>query len=297
VTTGAAVVVPAGVLPEVPVGAALAVVRRDALGRICEVAELGRGDRSRRYPLASVTKLLTAYAVLVAVEEGAVELDEPAGPPGATVRHLLAHASGLGFEGSAPVTRVGGRRIYSNEGFELLAGHLTAATGLPFDRYLAEAVCEPLGLRATSLDGSAAYGAVSTTADLAVFAGELLGAASGRDGVLAAATGAELVQVQFPGLAGVLPGVGRFDPLDWGLGVEHTFGRPGHWAGRRLSTAAVGHFGRSGTFLWADPVAGVACVYLGEQPFGPWARQAWPVLGDAVLAATASRPTRSASPA
>ena len=46
-------------------------------------------------PWASVTKLLTGLALLVAVEEGTVDLDEPAGPPGSTLRHLLAHASGL----------------------------------------------------------------------------------------------------------------------------------------------------------------------------------------------------------
>ena len=31
------------------------------------------GDTAREFPLASVTKLLSAYAVLVAVEEGAVD--------------------------------------------------------------------------------------------------------------------------------------------------------------------------------------------------------------------------------
>ncbi|TXS08767.1 hypothetical protein EAO68_32250 [Streptomyces sp. wa22] len=53
------------------------------------------GPTAHRFPLASVTKPLAAYAALVAYEEGAVELDEPAGPEGSTVRHLLAHTSGL----------------------------------------------------------------------------------------------------------------------------------------------------------------------------------------------------------
>jgi CubicO group peptidase (beta-lactamase class C family) len=54
------------------------------------------GDVMRPFRLASVTKPLTARAAQVAVEEGAVELDTPAGPPGATVRHLLAHTAGYG---------------------------------------------------------------------------------------------------------------------------------------------------------------------------------------------------------
>ncbi len=55
------------------------------------------GDLTRSYALASVTKLLSSYAFLVAVEEGAFDLDTPAGPEGSTVKHLLAHASGYDF--------------------------------------------------------------------------------------------------------------------------------------------------------------------------------------------------------
>ena len=56
-------------------------------------------------PWASVSKLATAVAMLVAAEEGIVDLDEPAGPPGSTFRHLLAHASGLPFEPGAPISQ------------------------------------------------------------------------------------------------------------------------------------------------------------------------------------------------
>src|SRR4051812_513425 len=69
--------------------AAAAVVRRD--GTVAGV----HGETGRRFRRAAVTKPLSAYAALVAVEEGAVELDEPAGPEGSTLRHLLAHTSGL----------------------------------------------------------------------------------------------------------------------------------------------------------------------------------------------------------
>jgi CubicO group peptidase (beta-lactamase class C family) len=236
------------------------------------------GEVTRAFRIASVTKPLVAYAVMVAAEEGALELDEPAGPPGSTVRHLLAHAAGYGFEsGSAEVAPPGTRRIYSNRGFEVLGVHLENATGIPIGVYVSEAVFEPLQMARTVLDGSPAFGARSTVDDLARFAAELL-----APRLVSAGTAAEFAAVQFPGLVGVLPGLGRFEPLDWGLGVERNFGRPGHWAGTRLSTSTFGHFGGAGTFLWVDPVAQRACVCLTDREFGPWALAAWPPVCDAV---------------
>ena len=96
-------------------------------------------------------------SVLVAVEEGVVDLDEPAGLPGSTVRYLLAHASGLPFEGREPISEPGVRRIYSNTGFEVLAEHVQASAEMPFAEYLTRAVFEPLELQC-ELRGSAAAG-------------------------------------------------------------------------------------------------------------------------------------------
>src|SRR6266496_638094 len=64
--------------------------------------EATRGDAQHRFDWASVSKLATAVAMLVSAEEGIVDLDEPAGPPDSTFRHLLAHTSGLPFEEGAP---------------------------------------------------------------------------------------------------------------------------------------------------------------------------------------------------
>lgn len=102
-----------------------------------------RGQVEARLPWASVTKLATALAVLVAAEEGTIELDEPAGPPGSTIRHLLAHASGLPPEAGAAVAKPGTRRIYSNAGFEALAHAVSARAAMPFGDYLGQAVLEP----------------------------------------------------------------------------------------------------------------------------------------------------------
>lgn len=242
------------------------------------LASRGAVDEPSR--VASVSKLLTAYALGVAVEEEAVTLDDPAGPPGATLRHLLAHTAGYGFESDAPVVCAPAtRRVYSNRGIEEAADHLAAAGGLPFTEYLTEAVLEPLDLTATTPQGSPAFGFHSTVTDLAAFGRELLAPT-----VLHPTTLDAFVEVAFPGLSGIVPGVGRFDPCDWGLGFERNFGRAGHWAGTRVSPHAFGHFGGSGSFLWVDPTRGVAVACLTQQPFGPWGMQVWPPLCDALVA-------------
>ena len=240
-----------------------------------------RGPTAQPFAWASVTKLLTALAVHVACEEGTLDLEGPAGPPGATVAHLLAHASGLGFEAGDPTRAPATRRTYSNVGYEVLAAALADAAGMPFATYLAEAVLDPLRMSATRLEGSAAAGAVGPVDDLARLASELL------DPTLLSPEGAALVAaVAFPGLDGVLPGFGLRRPNDWGLGPEVRGTEDPHWTPPGSSPATFGHFGQAGGFLWVDPEARVACAVLGAQPFGPWARAAWPALGSAVLAAT-----------
>ena len=253
--------------------AATAVV--DARGEVLGA----HGPVDRRFPLASVTKLLTSYAVLVAVEEGAVEWDEPAGPEGSTVRHLIAHTSGLAFDSADVQAAPGTRRIYSNTGFQVLADFVEAASGIPFARYLAEAVFEPLGMASSELTGSAGAGAVSTVADLVRFAAEVQ-----APELVSAELVAEATTVAFPGLRGVLPGFGSQKENDWGLGFEIRAGKSPHWTGASSSPRTFGHFGQSGTFLWVDPDAGVACVALTDRNFGEWAAAAWPGFTDGVLA-------------
>ncbi|MCF2532779.1 serine hydrolase domain-containing protein [Yinghuangia soli] len=231
------------------------------------------------FRLASVTKPLTAYAVLVAIEEGGVELDEPAGPDGATVRHLLAHTAGYAFDHERVMARPGERRIYSNAGFEVLARHVAQNCGIPFPVYLSEAVFRPLGMADSRLDGSPAADGVSTVADLARFAAELM-----APKLLAPETVAEATSVVFPGLDGVVPGYGLQRPNDWGLGFEIRDGKAPHWTGARNSPATFGHFGQRGTFLWVDPEARAAAVCLTDRDFGTWAIEAWPPFSDAVLA-------------
>ncbi|HET9444497.1 MAG TPA: serine hydrolase domain-containing protein [Acidimicrobiales bacterium] len=239
-----------------------------------------RGEAGLRQPWASVTKLATALATLVAHEEGILTLDDPAGPPGATIRHLLAHASGLAFDRPDPVAAPGRRRIYSNAGFEVVAGAVARAADMAFGVYLHEAVLQPLAMGATRLEGSPAADLVGPLDDLLRLAGELLAPTLVAPETLRAATA-----VAFPGLAGVLPGFGRHARQDWGLGFEVRDAKSPHWTGAGNSPATFGHFGACGSFLWVDPEAGLACAALSGRDFGEWAKAAWPALGDAVLAA------------
>ena len=236
------------------------------------------GDAGRDFRWASVTKPVTALATLVALEEGTVDLDDAAGPPGSTVRHVLAHASGLPLNDGPPMTEPGRRRIYSNQGFEVLAALIAERAAMPFDAYLRQAVLEPLGLRAR-LQGSPAWGLVGSLDDLLAVGAELL-----APRLVAPETLAEAVDVAFPGLVGVLPGFGRQERNDWGLGFELRDEKQPHWTGSRNSPRTFGHFGAAGTFLWVDPDAELALGVLTEREFGEWARDAWPLLSDAVLA-------------
>ncbi len=265
--------------------------RRSPSAEVERVGAIGPTDHP--FPWASLTKPVTALATLVAMEEGTLSLDEPAGPPGSTVRHLLAHTSGLGPDEGTALAAPGARRIYSNAGYRALGDLVARRSGLPFDEYLGQGVLGPLGMTGTALDpaaagGPAAAGLVGPLVDLAALASEWA-----VPTLVSPETHRSAASVHFPGTAGVLPGFGRFDPCDWGLGVEIRGGKQPHWTGTTNSAATFGHFGRSGSFLWVDPEAGAACAGLAGRPFGPWAAQAWPELADSVLAELADRATRS----
>lgn len=261
----------------------------DALRQIdswgCAHAAAAVGDErhgavEHRFAWASVTKPAAAVAMLVAAEEGLVDLDEPAGPPGATFRHLLAHASGLPFDAGAPVSRPGQRRIYSNAGFDAAAAFVAARAEMPFAEYF-RSVWEGTGI---ALEGPASSGAHGTIEDLVALARELL-----EPRRLAPETLAEATSVQFPGLDGVLPGFGRQSPNDWGLGFELRDGKSPHWTGAANSPRTFGHFGRSGTFVWVDPELGQFLAVLTDRAFGDWAATAWPQLSDDVIGSLTQR--------
>ncbi len=254
--------------------AAAAVVAAD--GRVVDTI----GDPTREFRLASLTKIATGWAAMIAVEEGTIDLDEPVGQPACTLRHLLAHAGGYPTDGPEPITKPGRRRIYSNTGIELAAAAIEQRAGLPFATYLTEAVLSPLGMTSTRLVGSPASGLRGTAADVTRLLAELQ-----RPQLLSAGGGVEAVTIQFADLTGIVPGVGRFDPCPWGLGIEIRGDKSPHWTGTTNSPATFGHFGAAGSMMWVDPGAGCGLVALGDRRFDDWpdALTAWSTLSDAVI--------------
>ena len=174
-----------------------------------------QGDDTRVWDLASVSKPLAALGALIAVDRGLVDLDEPAGPEGATVRHLLAHTAGYAFDGDEVVGGVGTRRIYSNTGFEVLAAHLEDATGYDYDDWMEQTVVQGLDLVDLEVSGSPAAGYRGSIRDLLAVGRELLAPTLIPEELWREATG-----VQFPGLAGILPGYGRREAQRLGAGVR-----------------------------------------------------------------------------
>src|SRR5690606_23170238 len=171
-----------------------------------------QGDPTRVFDLASVSKPLAALGALIAVDRGLIDLDEPAGPEGATVRHLLAHTAGYAFDGDEIVGAVGARRIYSNTGFEVLAAHLEDATGYDYADLM-----EPTGIPGPGPGGLGVRGPPARRHRRPPRQLPAGGRRAPRPTLIPEELWREATSVQFPGLSGILPGYGRQKPNDWGL--------------------------------------------------------------------------------
>lgn len=260
-----------------------------------------QGDVARVFPLASVTKIITSLATLREVERGATSLAEVVGraptPQGSaelpargtgevgapyTVAHLLSHSSGLAAEGDGTAFRdqPGRRRIYSNQGFDVLGYFMEQKTGERTSRWIDREVVAPLGLQSTTVPRSPARSGFGSALDLSVLVEELL-----QPQLLGSRASRAFTSVALPGLRGILPGYGMQRNNDWGLGVEIKGHKSPHWTPPSASPSTFGHFGMSGSFLWVDPTRDVGAVFLGAEPFGDWHKKNWPLLGEQILQA------------
>lgn len=239
-------------------------------------------DTGRRYPWASVTKVAAALTILDATIEGVVSLDDPAGPPGSTLGMLLCHAAGYNFDSYKTVAKPGKQRVYSNTNTVVAAEHLAKATGRSFGAEMIMRVLDLLDMGSATLDGPPSHGLVGTIQDMAFMAADLL------EPRLLLPTVVQLASTPaMPELDGVLPGFGRQKPNLWGYGCEIRGNKSPHWTAPGNSPVTFGHFGMAGSFLWVDPVAELACVFVCDRDFGPWAAEAWPPFSQKVLDAYA----------
>lgn len=174
-------------------GPGMAYIVADVSGPIFERA-CGLADISGRVPLSltttmaafSMTKTLTAVAVLQLAEEGALRLDDEVRKyirhpydPGITIRQLITHTSGIpnpiplrwvhaadaraGFDRHAALAKIlsghsgqksrpGDRYLYSNIGYWLLGEVIEAAAVQEYASCMRTRVFGPLGLRPREID-------------------------------------------------------------------------------------------------------------------------------------------------
>ena len=236
---------------------------------------------------ASVTKPLVARAVQVAVEEGVVDLDTAAGPPGSTVRHLLAHASGLAMHSGQVLAKPGTRRMYSNYGFTVLAETVQRESGIEFGRYLSRGGVRtaghgghPAGRRRARRPGS------GRPRRLRIWRHSPVTCCARRPSRRRCTPTRR--PCNFPVWTACCPDTACSGPTIGGW-VSRS-GMRNRRIGRAPATRprTYGHFGQSGTFIWADPEAELALVVLTDRDFGDWALDVWPALSDAVISESAN---------
>jgi CubicO group peptidase (beta-lactamase class C family) len=169
--------------------AGLAVGRAGGLIRCATYGPSGTATEDHRFLVASITKPITATAVLQLVEDGRLVLTQPvqsylpefAPPPAApgmpggeavTAWHLLTHTSGVGDVGEAflevsrpsaeflyrrcctePLRHApGSRYAYATDSFFVLARLVRCVGDLDYGEHLRRRIFEPLGMTATTFD-------------------------------------------------------------------------------------------------------------------------------------------------
>lgn len=166
-------------------GLSLAVVRD---GKLVKAAGYGLANLELNVPakpetvyeIGSISKHFTAEAILLLAEEGKLSLDDPLSKylndapeawKGITLRHILAHTSGLKDWEAAnalsyrreytpeefiklmapfPLDFAPGEKwAYSNTGYPLLGMVIERVSGKKFEAFMAECIFKPLGMNAT----------------------------------------------------------------------------------------------------------------------------------------------------
>ena len=321
-------------------------------------------DTNSVFRIASMTKSFTAIAILMLRDEGKLRLDDPAemyvpelkglrypttDSPKITIRHLLSHNGGFPEDnpwGDQQLSRTdseltamlrrgipfsnapGVAYEYSNYDFAILGRIVTRVSGTPYNRFIAERILTPLGMRSTTLqpthvpserlaqgyrweddqwklepqlpDGAfgSMGGMLTSLHDLGIYVSNVLAAWPPRDGKqvgpLRRSSLREMQQIQ----RSRVPQVTR-DPATGGIKLV----APGYGFGLRVYSDChfahvVAHGGGLPGFgslmLWL-PEYGVGLIAFGNRTYTGWA----PAFDDALalLAKTGGLEPRMAQPA
>ncbi|WP_254050866.1 exo-beta-N-acetylmuramidase NamZ domain-containing protein [Zoogloea sp. LCSB751] len=294
------------------VGEGDAVVYRHAFGQRALVPAPEPMTVDTVFDLASLTKVIaTTPAVLQLVERGLLTLDAPVarywpqfaaqGKEAITVRHLLAHTSGLpaGVDirqamrpedvlarivALKPIARAGGDPLYSDVNFIVLGELVRRVSGLPLDEYGRRRLFNPLGMHDT--------GFLPPATQLPRIAPTTWNGGGPRRGVvhdpLAARLGGVAGSAGLFGTADDLASFARavldsdprlltpaslqslFIPQTYPAASPRSLGwRPqAPLAANRAALppfGAISHLGYTGTGLWIDPFSGIYVVILSNR--------------------------------
>jgi CubicO group peptidase (beta-lactamase class C family) len=276
--------------------------------------------RGTAYDLASLTKVVaTTSAIMLLLEDRRLRLDDRVarhlpefggqGRDGITIRDLLLHRGGLpagpdlrGADSPAAARRAvlrtplayapRSRALYSDVGPMLLAMVAERVAGEPFDRMLQRRVFAPLGMRATGFRPGAGLALAPTIRDAVPAVHDAnarrLGGVAGHAGLFSTAADlARFARMLLNG--GTLDGVRIFrEETVARFTARQAAGRALGWdacvgggrCGLRMSDAAYGHTGFTGTSLWIDPAQGVFAIVLSNAVLDPRAYDPMAVLAD-----------------
>lgn len=291
-------------------GAAIAVGRAGQTVLERGIGRVAWGDREvdpahTIYDLASLTKVVaTTTAVMLLVEDGRMDLDAPVSTylpefrgrnrDRVTVRHLLAHTSGLpagsGARSLAQIVATplraapGDRVVYSDVNMVVLFAAAQRAAGEPLPDLLRRRVWKPLGMISTGFAPGAGCDRCAPTGRGTTFRGFVHDPIARRLGGVAGNAGLFSTAHDLGRFAAMLANGGTLDGVRV-LRPETIRGFTRRQAGAR--TRALGwdtrgsaflHTGFTGTSLWVDPDRGVWTVLLTNRTYASARRNPLPAL-------------------
>lgn len=240
------------------------------------------------FDLASVTKIFTIVAAMMLYDEGLISIDDPVckyislfkNKPKKNIRikHLLTHTSGIPCERFFEQSKTeqesfnaleslkfgnnpGENHIYTCANIIILQKIIEKITGESLAKFIANRITEPLGMENTFFNPHNKYECAPTEDEIWGIVQDrqsyALGGIAGNAGLFSTAKDLEIfINALMQGFL-----VRKKTMQLWTS--EKAFGWGYGWEiGRHLSEKSFGHFGWTGTSVWADAEHDVICIFL-----------------------------------